>query len=1005
MSLQINSPDIVLFDFDVLFDISLRQPGIVLTNRSIGPNLAGCSFIFTVTSPGGLQFKNGSFATPDATGAWLTFTIPNIPQIMGQIEWGGNGYTVTAVVKDSLNNQYTLSKSKAITKPKGCTKGNYGAMMVLVETRCQDAKLYVEEKSNYLYEGAAGVNTSAALKLVYPSDDAGALPQTFDYTNPFATLMIPIYRDAQGYQILAENIRDYIYDDGVTIRVRYKFKDVFDVNCTYDLCCLTKSILAYTEYVEQSDCIADWKKLTVINTKFLAILEAKQQPQCDIDIQCKVNEIKELLGSYYDCGCCNYGIQDINQTSDASLPSMVVDAGDPQTIFLPDTDAALFGSASVSGGTIISHLWEQVSGPNQATITSPTTYGTNVTGLVAGKYTFKLTAIDNTGRSKSDTVIITVLGALSVNAGIDQSISLPTATAALSGSASVTGASIVLHTWTQVSGPNNANISNATGSYTPTLSGLGAGVYVFRLTATDSMGRTASDDMTITVALPSISVNAGPDQTITKPVSSATFGATASGAGLTYAWTKISGPIVGGGIINAGNTPNMQATNLAVGVYVFRVTVTDQYAQTAFDDVQVTVVNPALHADAGVDQTTIAGATVNLNGTGSTGIGLAYAWAKIGGPSSGVVNNATSATPTMTGTVQGTYTIRLTITDQAGQSATDDVVITVQAMPVVNAGPDQTKTLPTTTATMAGSATVAGATIVSHVWSQVSGPGCTITDSSSYTTGITGMTAPGVYVFRLTATDSNGHTASDDMVIVVNPAATVTFVAEWGWASSPFTTSANQPTLDQVSETVDGTGPGFHTFQHIKVGANVLPGSIYGLQIYGHVINVTAAVGDTPQSIATKIRNAINASQDYNDASGVPSYVLSDPFSNHYPPTATIGSGGATDEVWITCNYANHFALSVTNFTIIDTFTFQGSGVFDSGAPIAADYRPAPIDSYLILRYPNTETVKTDWYNTPLNNGNIPDSVFNSFVTIGTKRNTWTKVDPGMDHSVKTTFS
>jgi|GEM_PF-2456606 len=87
---------------------------------------------------------------------------------------------------------------------------------------------------------------------------------------------------------------------------------------------------------------------------------------------------------------------------------------------------------------------------------------------------------------------------------------------------------------------------------------------------------------------------------------------------------------------------------------------------------------PTLTADAGNDQTVTPGTTVQLNGSGSTGSGLTYAWScnnaitlsntKIVNPTFTVPSSATSGT---------VYTCTLTVTDASSKTASDSVKITV----------------------------------------------------------------------------------------------------------------------------------------------------------------------------------------------------------------------------------------------------------------------------------------------------------------------------------------
>jgi parallel beta-helix repeat protein len=87
--------------------------------------------------------------------------------------------------------------------------------------------------------------------------------------------------------------------------------------------------------------------------------------------------------------------------------------------------------------------------------------------------------------------------------------------------------------------------------------------------------------------------------------------------------------------------------------------------------------------------------------------------------------------------------------------------------PTANAGVDQIITLPTSKATLSGSGTAPGGTIASKVWTQISGTTATITNSTTYTPTISGLTTAGVRLFKLTVTNTSGASKSDTMQITV----------------------------------------------------------------------------------------------------------------------------------------------------------------------------------------------------------------------------------------------
>jgi hypothetical protein len=95
-------------------------------------------------------------------------------------------------------------------------------------------------------------------------------------------------------------------------------------------------------------------------------------------------------------------------------------------------------------------------------------------------------------------------------------------------------------------------------------------------------------------------------------------------------------------------------------------------------------VNPV--ANAGADKSvTLPASSTTLSGSGTDADGTisAYNWTKASGPGSFSFSNAAVANPTVSNLVSGSYTFRLTVTDNRGGTATDDVNVIVNTAVVV----------------------------------------------------------------------------------------------------------------------------------------------------------------------------------------------------------------------------------------------------------------------------------------------------------------------------------
>jgi poly(3-hydroxybutyrate) depolymerase len=272
-------------------------------------------------------------------------------------------------------------------------------------------------------------------------------------------------------------------------------------------------------------------------------------------------------------------------------------AGPDRTIFVPDSSAALNGSASKDNdGVIVSYHWVQLSGPSTSAIGTPDSASTNAGNLTQGVYNFELTVTDDSLATGKDTVVVTV----KVNqpptaaAGNDIYLTLPTNAVQLNGSGSYDpDGTIASYRWSEVSGPSAYTISDST-AIKPNISNLTMGVYVIALAVTDSLGAASSDTVLVTVYPPRNQppiANAGPDQTIILPANTAVLNGSASkdndGVIKAWHWRQVSGPSTSA--IDTPDSVSANASGLIAGTYSFELSVTDDSLATVRDTMNVTV--------------------------------------------------------------------------------------------------------------------------------------------------------------------------------------------------------------------------------------------------------------------------------------------------------------------------------------------------------------------------------------------------------------------------------
>ena len=460
----------------------------------------------------------------------------------------------------------------------------------------------------------------------------------------------------------------------------------------------------------------------------------------------------------------------------------VANAG-PNQIVTVGASVQLSGAASSDAeGNPLTYKWAILTQPNGGTavLSSTTVVNPTIVVNVAGLYVAQLIVNDGYLSSQPATTTITAIAQPPVvNAGPNQTITLPVNSVTLNGTATDNGLPLTIN-WTEVSGPPGVTFGTPSQAVT-TATFPGAGTYVLQLTASASQ---LSSSATTTVTVNPATTNpplvyAGPNQTVPYPNFLPLQGSVTSANNppgtVTALWTELSGPPVT--FVNAAS-PTTLADFKTAGTYVLQLTGTEK-GLSASSTVTITAIqgNQPPIVNAGPDQsiplptttaTLIGSATDDGRPAGST---LTYQWSLVAGPGTATFANPTSLATTVTFSTKGVYTLRLTVSDSqlTGSADTHVTVVPQNQPPVVSAGPNQTIALPVNSASLQGTVTDDGLPLGAKLmtaWSMVSGPGLATFTNPNNPVTTAAFAVPGVYDLRLSASDTQ-YTSTADVKITV----------------------------------------------------------------------------------------------------------------------------------------------------------------------------------------------------------------------------------------------
>ena len=266
--------------------------------------------------------------------------------------------------------------------------------------------------------------------------------------------------------------------------------------------------------------------------------------------------------------------------------------------------------------------------------------------------------------------------------------------------------------------------------------------------------------------------------------------------------------------------------------------------------------NVAPTANAGPDQTIVAGNSATLSGAASDDGHpgpLVVQWTKLSGVGNVTFANASSRQTSASFSAPGTYVLRLTASD--GELSTyDEMTVVVapsaptNAAPTVNTGTDQS-IQSGSTATLVGGVSDDGLPgPVSMAWTKTSGPGSVTFASPTNATTMVSFSLPGTYVIRLTASDG-ALSGQDEVTITVqalppNQAPTVAAGPDQTYQQGSTVPLAGTATDDGPAANLTSTwskisGPGSVTFANANAVATQASFSAAGI----YVLRLTALDG------------------------------------------------------------------------------------------------------------------------------------------------------------------
>lgn len=429
-------------------------------------------------------------------------------------------------------------------------------------------------------------------------------------------------------------------------------------------------------------------------------------------------------------------------------------------------------------GDPLTFQWSLTSRPpgSGATVIAPTSARASFLPDRAGTYVVQLEVSDGQVADLENLTITTSNSAPQANAGPDQTVMRNTTVTLDGGGSSDVDGDPLSYQWGFVALPagSAAALSDAT-VVRPSFRVDLAGEYRLRLVVNDGQVLSQVDIVIISSANSPPVANAGPDKVTARGAIVALDGSGSSdvdGDPLTYLWRFLNVPA--GSTAALSEPTAVQPTFVADRLGVFELSLTVQDGQASSQDtITVTTENTPPVANAGADRAAPLGATVVLDGSGSTDVDggpLTYQWSLTAVPagSAAVLSNPSSVAPTFVVDVPGEYVAQLIVNDGLAASGADTVTISTEnTRPVAEAGTNQSVFVGAIVPLDGSGSRDQDGDPLRYSWALTtvpSGSTATLNDPTSITPSFV-ADLPGLYVAQLEVNDGRLSSLPDTVII------------------------------------------------------------------------------------------------------------------------------------------------------------------------------------------------------------------------------------------------